>query len=427
MNIQPEIRRFTRPILSAAILVALLFGLAGSAGVAQAQTGVCGPTYTVRPGDNLSRIAVLCNTTVAALVAANPQIVNPNLIFPGQVLTIPAAPPAPPAAPDPRFPVPVTGPGEQLYAVRPGDTLSHIAVRFGTTLADIIQRNPQIANPNLIFPGQQVAVPTTPVVGVPDPRFPVPITGPGEGLYTVRPGDNLSRIALLHGTTLADIIQRNPQIVNPRLIFPGQQVVVPDPAVDPPPPPTPPPPVDPPTGVIHQDDFSVTSLWFVTTEPDFNMRYEAGGYRIFNNFLNSYVNSVRSFNFADIHVAVDASRVAGPETGLYGVVCRWQDVHNFYGLGVASNGTYGIVRVSNGIVTVLSQGTVDAAHFNPGAAVNRVGGTCSGATLALFVNDAQVAQVTDAAFASGFVGLFSLTRTAPGLDVHFDNFAVLNP
>lgn len=45
-------------------------------------------SYTVQPGDTLSAIAVKFGTSVAALVAAN-NIPNPNLIQPGQVLTIP--------------------------------------------------------------------------------------------------------------------------------------------------------------------------------------------------------------------------------------------------------------------------------------------------------------------------------------------------
>jgi len=46
-----------------------------------------GTTYVVQPGDTLSRIALRFNTTVAALVQAN-NIVNPNLIYVGQVLRI---------------------------------------------------------------------------------------------------------------------------------------------------------------------------------------------------------------------------------------------------------------------------------------------------------------------------------------------------
>lgn len=49
----------------------------------------CGPTLTVAPGDRLTEIARRCGTTVQALLAANPQITDPNRLFVGQVLIIP--------------------------------------------------------------------------------------------------------------------------------------------------------------------------------------------------------------------------------------------------------------------------------------------------------------------------------------------------
>lgn len=46
-------------------------------------------TYTVKPGDNMSVIAARHGVTLKALIAANPQVKNPNLIWPGDVLLIP--------------------------------------------------------------------------------------------------------------------------------------------------------------------------------------------------------------------------------------------------------------------------------------------------------------------------------------------------
>lgn len=45
--------------------------------------------YTVVRGDTLFRIAQFFRTTVGALIAANPHIINPSLIFPGDVLCVP--------------------------------------------------------------------------------------------------------------------------------------------------------------------------------------------------------------------------------------------------------------------------------------------------------------------------------------------------
>lgn len=46
-------------------------------------------TYTVVAGDSLWKIAVRYEVGLSELKAANPQIVNPSLIYPGQVITVP--------------------------------------------------------------------------------------------------------------------------------------------------------------------------------------------------------------------------------------------------------------------------------------------------------------------------------------------------
>lgn len=55
-----------------------------------------------------------------------------------------------------------------------------------------------------------------------DPR----LADPGCDIYTVQPGDNLSKIARSHGFTVDTIIGWNPQITNPSLIYVDDQVCV---------------------------------------------------------------------------------------------------------------------------------------------------------------------------------------------------------
>jgi LysM repeat protein len=178
--------------------------------------------YTVKPGDTLVGIANTYGTTVAAILAINPQITNPNLIFPGQVICVPVTPPPPPP--------PTCPTGSFAYTVMPGDTLFSIAHKYGTTVAAILAINPQITNPNQIFPGQVICVPVTP------PPPPPPTCPTGSFAYTVMPGDTLFSIAHKYGTTVAAILAINPQITNPNLIYPSQVICVP---VTPPPPPPP--------------------------------------------------------------------------------------------------------------------------------------------------------------------------------------------
>ena len=51
-----------------------------------------------------------------------------------------------------------SGESTVYHTVRRGDTLWGIAKRYGVTLRSLIAANPQIKNPNLISPGEQVRV-----------------------------------------------------------------------------------------------------------------------------------------------------------------------------------------------------------------------------------------------------------------------------
>jgi spore coat assembly protein SafA len=150
-------------------------------------------TYTVRPGDTLSDIAERFGVSLDALIAANPQISDPDRIFPGQVINIPGHVPPP----------------GMTYVVQAGDTLSDIAQRFGVSLDALIAANPQISDPDRIFPGEVITIPRT------------------RRTYVVQAGDTLSDIAQRFGVSLQALIAANPQISDPDRIFPGQVINIP--------------------------------------------------------------------------------------------------------------------------------------------------------------------------------------------------------
>ena len=101
-------------------------------------------TYTVKRGDNLSKIAEKFGTTVSKLVEWN-KIKNPNLIYVGQVLIVY------------KGSDPITKPAVEYYTVVKGDTLSKIAKKFKVKVATLVSWN-KIANPNVILPGQILRV-----------------------------------------------------------------------------------------------------------------------------------------------------------------------------------------------------------------------------------------------------------------------------
>jgi LysM repeat protein len=131
------------------IAVFLLFGIGLSPGLAQ--TPACDNTYTVHSGDNLSRIAQQCDVSYTALLAANPQISNPSLIYPGQVINIPNG------SSGNNNGIPVTG--GSVYITQPGDTLPSIADRFGVSVSTLVNSNPGLTLTSLIYPGRRITLP----------------------------------------------------------------------------------------------------------------------------------------------------------------------------------------------------------------------------------------------------------------------------
>lgn len=153
--------------------------------------------YTVKSGDTLSGIAKRYNTTYRYLAELN-GISNPNLIYPGQVLTISGSCPS-----NTKVETATT------YTVKSGDCLSSIGTRLGVSWIDIANRN-GIHSPYTIYPGQVLTIASG-------------STASSSRYYTVRSGDTLSCIASQYGTSYQTLAKLN-GIKNPNRIYPGQSI-----------------------------------------------------------------------------------------------------------------------------------------------------------------------------------------------------------
>ena len=197
-----------------------------------------------------------------------------------------------------------------------------------------------------------------------------------------------------------------------------------------------PPTAQPTTGgsgdILFQDDFSnVNSGWDRSQDSKYFSDYKNGGYRLnvipanYSIFANPY----RSFQ-NDVSIEVDATKIGGPDDNAFGVICRYQDVDNFYFFYISSDGYVGIGIDNAGKKTIISTSDgnmVSDSNIYQGAATNHMRADCIGDTLTLYVNGTQIATATDGTFTGGDVGLIVRTYNVGGTDIMFDNFFVYKP
>ncbi len=226
-------------------------------------------SYTIVRGDTVAQIATRYGSTVEAIIIAN-QLDAQAHIFETQLLmiplTVPFQPTTPPTAtipPPPTLiptnaplptaaPIIVEGAQQQIIPVLPSvvtatlvttryvvtynDTLSMIAVRFGTTTRELAQLN-GIVNPNLIYTGQVLKIPATgsptftpivPTVISPTATLlPLPTATQIAGqIYQVQPGDNLYRISIRFNVPIVELIRIN-GIYDASRIYVGQLLILP--------------------------------------------------------------------------------------------------------------------------------------------------------------------------------------------------------
>jgi len=234
----------TRFLLKLIVVTGLLLGFVSSVAVAQdtmAQEDTA--TYYIRTGDTLLKVAAAYDMTLAALLALNPQITDPNDIHIGAVLQVPApeeemeAGSAEAQCPSPR-----------LYTVAANDTWFTIADAHGVN-AGILALVNDMTVTDALTPGVSLCIPAAPaeppameaedgaveedtateedtaMEAAPPTALPKP--GEGEGVYhRVIRGEYLSRIAARYNCTARTLAAVN-SIANPSLVYVNTRLWIP--------------------------------------------------------------------------------------------------------------------------------------------------------------------------------------------------------
>ncbi|HEX2981365.1 MAG TPA: hypothetical protein VHO48_13945 [Anaerolineaceae bacterium] len=183
------------------------------------------------------------------------------------------------------------------------------------------------------------------------------------------------------------------------------------------------------SNILFQDDFSKgSSGWSTMSEGEDKVDYADGVFRFTLNDLNYDYWSTPGLDLQDVHIEVDATMLGGPQDNDFGVICRYQDENNFYGMIISSDGYYGISKMKDGEHNVVSSGQLEYSdEIRQGEATNRIGADCIGSTLRLYVNGTQLVEYTDSEYTSGDIGLMAGTFDEPGVDISFDNLVVTKP
>lgn len=203
-------------------------------------------TYTVKSGDSIGHIAKRFKVPAKDLLSLN-KITNPNKIRIGQKLTLPGyvdlnapAPAKTRKVAKPKKVVPSSG---NVYVVKSGDTLGHIAVAHKTTVRDLKAANSLTSDK--VHVGQKLALPQGAAQAAPDTEVkeaaptgeapaapevvePPPPPASNEVLHVVEPNQDLNSISMMYGVRADEVIKLN-NLSSPDVKV-GQTLKIPPPA-----------------------------------------------------------------------------------------------------------------------------------------------------------------------------------------------------
>ncbi len=176
-------------------------------------------THVVQPGEGLFRIGLTYGVTVNDLMVAN-GLANPDAIYVGQVLIIPA-PGAAAATPQ----VATGGPSAagSYHTVQAGENLYRISLQYGVTVDALTAANGLISAGE-IYTGQQLTIPGASGVAAAPPS--AAATTPVSGSHVVQAGETLGAISARYGVSMTALVQAN-NLSNPSLLYAGQTLSIP--------------------------------------------------------------------------------------------------------------------------------------------------------------------------------------------------------
>jgi LysM repeat protein len=248
-------RWFRRPLLRRMpprLLIGLALLIFSSSLLTAQEQGVADTeefvTHIVQPGESLYSIATRYGRTMTEIADAN-ALTNWSYLTVGQELIIPGLESPGEGVEEEVVENPLVAGAPEVHIVQPGETLASIANRYGITVVDLLKAN-NIANPDLIYRGQELSVWTTESVEIAEPveetlpdldlarqinlgaqpvvsaNFDLRTAAAVQTTHIVQPGETLYRIATQYGITWQQIVEVN-SIPNIDNINVGLELIIP--------------------------------------------------------------------------------------------------------------------------------------------------------------------------------------------------------
>lgn len=180
--------------------------------------------------------------------------------------------------------------------------------------------------------------------------------------------------------------------------------------------------------ILYEDDFSnPDSGWDQYNDGEGFTDYDNGTYKIgvYNDTLFYWANPYE--NFTDVIIEVQAQKVTGGDDMQYGIICRHEDVDNWYALIISGDGFAAIRKRYNGSELDFVTDWAEVSAINTGNAGNNLRAECIGSQLSLYVNGTLAISANDGDITSGDAGLMAGTFDQASTEVLFDNFVVKKP
>lgn len=174
--------------------------------------------------------------------------------------------------------------------------------------------------------------------------------------------------------------------------------------------------------VLYTDDFSSTDSGWAWNGQDGSIRYGNGGLEFEVRSPEIITWSTTGGDYSDVIVEADTYVLQAAGDSDFGLICRFVDGDNFYGLEISEDGYYSIWKYSGGEYASLQdwQPTtlIDASRRM------KITAACIGDRLSLYLDGQLLAEVRDSDLSNGDAGLVAGTWEISPVTIGFDNLVV---